>query len=521
MRTLRRELAIAPLPQILQIAAALEQGGDHESAIALLESRMIELPDAAELRFTLGDLLRRLGQPQRAETLLGPLALAGDSNAQHSLALLLQAEGRLVEASRMMAALIEHDPGDAQLLLARITFVEQCQQPQLGYLLCEAALTQHQRDSALHGLAGRLAASVGDFAAARNHYLQALSSADDDAVPSLLHALSAAQRYANAAHPDLLRFREFLARPNLAPSARASGLFALAKANDDIGDFDVAAAAFREGNSLVRASIEWRRESWRSYVSQRLQEPIQPRQSESEGTAAFVPVFIVGLPRSGTTLIADRLSRHPQLRNRDELNLIPFISKRLAEVPASARAQLIPRMSLFAAAHLRQDDAPASFYLDKNPLNFLHLDLIAQLFPNARVIYCRRNARDTALSIWQQYFARGNDNGYAYAFADIQAFSEGCSQLMAHWRRRLNLPIFELRYEEMIANPEQTLGKLNEFLGLPTVARSMPVTAPASFISTSSAWQARQAIYSRSVGRWRRYADHFPELVSLFSDEVA
>jgi hypothetical protein len=174
------------------------------------------------------------------------------------------------------------------------------------------------------------------------------------------------------------------------------------------------------------------------------------------------------------------------------------------------------------AAQLRRDDAPARGYIDKNPLNFRHLDLIAAIFPNAKIIHCRRHRRDTALSLWMQHFAH-DDAAFAYDFASIAEMAAGHDELMAHWRRTLGVPIFDLDYETLASADSEVLRRLVEFLGLaPEALLQAPVSATGPIttvpITTASVWQVRQPLHTRSIGRWQHYAAFVPELTQLFAD---
>ena len=155
-------------------------------------------------------------------------------------------------------------------------------------------------------------------------------------------------------------------------------------------------------NRVVAGFTQWSRKNFRRSVSARLD--AKPLAARSAGEPDCVPIFIIGMPRSGSTLVAEFLSRHAHVRYRGELAWLPFLAQQVAMAARPAVAILQKTASTYLA-QIRQDDAPARFYIDKQPLNFLHLDLIAALFPNARMIHCERNERDTALSIWMQYFA--------------------------------------------------------------------------------------------------------------------
>ena len=132
------------------------------------------------------------------------------------------------------------------------------------------------------------------------------------------------------------------------------------------------------------------------------------------------------------------------------------------------------------------------------------------LFPNARIVHCTRGARDTALSLWVQSFSE-DVQGYACDFADIALVMRDEERLMAHWSERYPEAIRALRYEDVAADPGRQIGELSQWLGLPTDTASSTDTAPEA-IGTASLWQARQPVYTRSIGRWRHYAPYVPEL---------
>ncbi len=170
---------------------------------------------------------------------------------------------------------------------------------------------------------------------------------------------------------------------------------------------------------------------------------------------------------------------------------------------------------------MRRDDTPARGYIDKNPLNFRYLDLIAVLFPTARIIHCRRHRCDTALSLWMQHFAHA-DAAFAYDFAGITEVAAGHDQLMKHWRQALPLPVFDLDYETLASGDPDCLHRLAQFLDVSPehivqAAQATPLPGSAA-ITTASVWQARQALNTRSIGRWRNYAPFLPELSTLFAD---
>src|SRR5262249_3023589 len=147
-------------------------------------------------------------------------------------------------------------------------------------------------------------------------------------------------------------------------------------------------------------------------------------------------------------------------------------------------------------------------YVDKNPLNFRFLNLIFALFPNARVIRCRRGARDTALSLYAQHFAHP-DLDFSYDFASVARVMSDHDRLMAHWRSKLPAQqIIHVEYEAFVAAPDAELERIARFIDAPPARAS--IESGSDIITTASVWQARQPIHKNAVGRWRRYADYLP-----------
>jgi tetratricopeptide (TPR) repeat protein len=234
------------------------------------------------------------------------------------------------------------------------------------------------------------------------------------------------------------------------------------------------------------------------------------------------PVFIVGLPRSGTTLTEQILSAHPLLHGAGELPDLAQLAERVLsdDTPMwQAALQLTDSGSrAAAAAYLTtlHDGTRKGLrrITDKQPLNLFQLAFAAQLFPGARVIHCRRQKRDNALSIWMENF--NSDQRYATAFDDLAFFQGACERLMAHWREALPLKILEVRYEDVVADLKGQAQRLIGFMGVEWDPRCLAFHENDRTVQTPSRWQVRRPLYARSVERWRAYADHLPELLAAF-----
>jgi hypothetical protein len=238
-------------------------------------------------------------------------------------------------------------------------------------------------------------------------------------------------------------------------------------------------------------------------------------------------VFIVGMPRSGTSLVEQILAAHPAVFGAGELTAIGRISllRNRAGLSYGGWLERLDGAALegLAARYLRELRAlapGAERVTDKMPFNFLHLGLVELLFPRARVVHCVRNPLDTCLSCYCNGFAD------AYPFTRdlgaLGAYYRGYAQLMQHWHATLRLPLHALSYEKLIAAPERVIRELVAFCGLPWDDACLRFHASARKVSTPSYHQVRKPLYASSVGRYKAYAEHLAPLrEALGADLVA
>lgn len=496
----------------LQCAQQLVLRGRVELTTDLLNSARARHPRSAEIAFALAGLERRAHREREAEALLREVLAAEPQHAAAALTLarMIGDAGRTRAAAEVLrgAFVVHRQP--VNLAIQAMELLDDYEREADASDIAEAEIAAGCTDPRVHAYAATYAIQLGDFARARERYLYAYAHSAQAPEWNVPFGLASAQRYRSADHPDFALFQACLARKDLSDKARLTLLFGVGKAHDDIGDYQRAAGYFREANALALVLWPRSRKQWRRSVAARMQ--ARPLSVRRENAGDFQPIFIVGVPRSGTTLTAELLARHPHVRNRGEMN---WLWKQSQRVPASGPDRaLLDALAAEYEAHAKQDDAgDARWFIDKQPMNLMHVDLILALWPHAKFIHCRRGARDNALSLWVQSF---QDDTYAYAsdFADIAAFQQGCDKLMAHWQKRHPEAIRALVYEELAADPERHIGALAEWLGLPPrEAEAAPQRAEA--INTASLWQARQPVYTRSIGRWRNYAPYVPELLEF------
>lgn len=499
------------------VRAALLRG-DQVAARTALARGIAEFPDSIELRRIQAALLEQAQRHAEADAAFQSLLDDNPADAISALALgrIRVQDDRTASAGELMRACFS-DPraaGNAELAIAAIEMLDDCDRKHDAAAIARAAIGAHPDDARLHAYAGMLAVQLGEFDTARRHFLFALEHDERAWGWHVAIGLSSAQRYADAGHPDFARFRAGLERAGLSDLARAELHFALGKAHDDIGGYPDAAHHLREGNAIRNRLTTWSRKAWRRTVEARL--AARPFAATAAATPDFTPVFIVGMPRTGTTLLAGRLSRHRQVCNRGELAWLAQLALR-PELTGTPERAVLQTAAAEYAGHVRRDDAgDARWFIDKQPLNFRYVDLALALFPDARVIHCVRNPRDTAFSLWMQCFLE-DVQGYSYDFDDIAQAMRDEQRLMAHWLARYPDSIRSIGYADLVADPDTTVAALArwlEFAPGDTAERAPDATA----ISTASLWQARQPVHTRSIGRWTHYATLVPELSRFSTD---
>ena len=328
--------------------------------------------------------------------------------------------------------------------------------------------------------------------------------------------------------PEIRQHAETALTADRTPSpAKALIGYGLAKHHDRLGDFGAAAHAGRLANAARRRAAG---PLDRPALARRVDGIVATYAGDffadrrRFGVGTDWPVFIVGLPRSGTTLVEQILAAHPLLHGAGELPDLARLAGEYRSSPSDAswRAALhLEERSSLSAAHsyceaIRRSAPPEALRIsDKSPLNFFHLAFAALLFPNARVVHCTRDLRDTALSIWMENFSP--DQKWSTDFGDLAFYAMQYRRLMAHWRDALLLPILDVTYEDTVGDLEGQARRLIDFLGVPWDNCCLDFHSSGRAVQTPSRWQVRQPIYSRSVGRWKRYVDHLPELEQAFS----
>jgi tetratricopeptide (TPR) repeat protein len=521
----RRGLELDPGSAALHnnLGVVLHNSGNNEEAIGCYR-RAIDLdPTDADTHFNLGNALCALGRweqsiaaYERATGLKPDLV-----DAYTKLAATLRRLNRFKQAEACYRQVLQLQPDRAAVYVSLGCVLEE--QGRLGEAerTLKRAMELNGRSAPALVSLGNVHRAHGRFGEAEAHYREALRS-NSDYVYAYLH-LATVKRYSSRNDDDVRSILALLANPSIGDEDRIGLHFTLGKIFDDCGAYDDAFAHYSEGNALNHRTSHFDASQLAAHahrvVSTFDAEFFASRRKH--GCSSELPVFIVGMPRSGTTLVEQIIASHPQARGAGELTKIHDLASEIGTRLGSAGvypevvAEIDPETSRALAAeyeaHLRGCvDAGVVRVTDKMPSNFTHLGFIALLFPNARVVHCARHPLDVGLSIYFQHFRQSHE--YANDFADIGRFYRLYQRFMEHWAQALPLRVHHLRYEDLVTNPEREARALIDFLGLPWDERCLAFHRNERPVRTASAWQVRRPLYSSGIGRWHNYEQHLDPL---------
>jgi tetratricopeptide (TPR) repeat protein len=563
--------ALASFRQAVQLDPALGEAHSNlgqllleqyqaEEALSHCREAVRLRPDLPEAHNNLGNVLREVGRLSEARACytealrLNPNLALTYSNVGQAL----QEEGDLQQAIAWYQQALQRDPNSARIVcnlasafeelgdfdeaVGRYRFALQLD-PQyaeahngLGFVLHEQgkfpeALAEHHEVLRLkpdyatgYCNLGSILEELGSFDEAATAFRDALRRDPNHAGA---YSLLATMLRGRLPTEDLQALRSLLARPHLAPARRLALHFGIAHVLDATAAYGEAAEHLRQGNALCLALWKKQAKTYDPRAHTRAVDdligafsPEWFRRTRGFGLETEVPVFIVGLPRSGTTLTEQILASHSQVHGAGELNFardsLEAVPRALNQAgpPAAHLARLdweaTQQLARWHLARLRDLNADALRIVDKMPDNYLNLGWLYTLFPRARFIHCRRDLRDVAVSCWMTNFRHirwaADPDHIAARFRDYQ-------RLMEHWRAVLPAAVFEVDYEETVADLEGVARRLIAWCGLEWEPACLAFHQTARPIRTASVAQVREPVHKRSVARWRNYQ---PALGLLF-----
>ena len=442
-------------------------------------------------------------EPQRAD------AHCQLGRAQHEL-------GRLSEAIASYRRALALEPGHRQAQLGLATALRLEGGASEAEALCRAILQADPRHAAALSLLGDLCTDRGDFAAAEELFQRALAS---DASSAPVFCSIAAHRRMTSADGAWLEGAESLLATRL-PLAHEIGLrFALGKYYDDLRRYPEAFGEYRRAHELSRRyGASYDREGLEREVEETIRRFDRPFLSQSHpgASASELPVFVLGMPRSGTTLTEQILASHPQAFGAGEVRFWDRAAElfRGAGAGAAARRHALSELARDYLARIGERAGGATRVIDKMPANFLQAGLIHTVFPRARILHMQRHPLDTCLSLYFQNF--GDLHPHAHELDSLAHYYGQYLRITAHWRAVLPpQTLLEVPYEALVADQERWTRRMLEFIGLPWDPHCLDFHQAGRVVITASRWQVRQKINSGSIGRWRNYEEQLAPLKRL------
>ena len=520
----RRAIALDPALAEAHLTlgrALIDQQNDAGAVVALRQAAALA-PQSADIRLQLGTVLSRLNDWQSAAEALTDAAGLAPARVD----IMINLGVVLVELERLDEALAWHEKAaslarDAPAAHAALAVTLRRRQDLAGSIAaCHRTLTlAPERTDIWLTLSANLAA-LGRFAEAEDCCRKVLALNPGSAAAR--RDLAAIGRHTGDTG-EIGRLRAVLDDPTCARTERIAAGMTMGTLLDRTGDYDTAFAAFASANRLIRAGWIEAGEGYdgpglHSYVDWAIATftPALFAACAGWGNPSEVPVFIVGMPRSGTSLVEQIAASHSQVFGAGERKEVGEIVRGLNGTAGHAATtqwghEATRQAATAHIAWLQGLGGPAVRVIDKMPDNARLLGQIALLFPGARVIVCRRDLRDVCLSCHFQHF--GDGLAWTTDLAEAAERAREIDRLLAHWCATVPLPILEVQYEDLVANLETESRRLIAFLGLEWDPACLAFHETERPVMTASVWQVRQPLYSSSAGRWRHYRKHLGPLL--------
>jgi tetratricopeptide (TPR) repeat protein len=506
---------LSALPGGIQLACSKFFDGDRVLAEELVRQYVATHGEHVEALRLLAKMATDAGAEYDAELMLQRAVVLAPEHetARHELALVLLSRQKhtaaRVQVRRLMAASPAHPAYrrlDAEAAAGTGNYKEAL--PLYGELLRE-----NQHDPGLYLAIGNALKTTGKTAEAIDSYHYAITARPG--YGEAFWALANLKTY-RFSEDELTAMRQGEASSNTTASDRYHLCFALGKALEDRGRFPESFDYYERGNALKRATLHYRPQALEQ-VARRQTAVCTPEFFAARGqwgSPSNAPIFIVGLPRSGSTLVEQILGAHSQVDGTLELADIPRLVLELQATAAAVRPgypELLGSLSADACRQLGEKylaDTAAyrtgkPRFTDKMPNNFRHLGLVSLILPNARIIDVRRDPMAGGFSIFKQLFANGQR--FAYSQEEIARYYRMYVELMAHWERVLPGKILRVQYEELVSGLEPTVRRMLDFCGLEFEPGCVEFHRTRRTVHTPSSEQVHQPVYREGLDQWRNY----------------
>lgn len=511
----------------LNLGNALKELDRREEALASYQRAAILAPFRADVHYNHGLLLQEMKRYQEALACLDKtIALAPDfADARNSRGFVLQKLKRYPEALESHERAIALKPDYAEAYCQRGMTLQDLGQHDEARASFDQAIALDPEFAAAYTARARLLMEQGMMAAAEQD-LDTAIKIDPDCLPAYA-ALASLKKYA-ADDPRFEQLESFYARrAELQHSEVLELSFAMGRAWENQGKYDEAFSAYAEGNRLYlldRPYDEKAANEMTEWITSAFSPDFFENFAEASASLPPVsdertPIFIVGMPRSGTTLIEQILASHPALFGAGELNIIDQTIQKNQLVRHNNNDWKVSLSNFRQMGQSYLDEvwkrAPDARYItDKMPSNFRYLGLIHLMLPNAKFIHAMRDPMDSCFSCYSLHF--NGDLDFTYDLGMLGRYYQRYIKVMEHWHRTLPPGrILDVRYEDTVADIETQARRILDYIGLPWDPSCLKFYETKRPVATASVTQVRQPIYSSSVARWKRFEKHLGPLIEI------
>lgn len=394
-------------------------------------------------------------------------------------------------------------------------------------VIFEQLITENPQNVKVLYQLGNLLKSQGKLAQASSYYQQAFTIQPTYSQAHLTY--SSIHKYTDQKDVHIALMLEQHQRNKLPIDNKIQLSFALAKAYEDVGDFLESFKYLEQGNTLRFNRYNYTIESDQLFISNIIKtfnkEAIANIQLVADNSAK--PIFIVGMPRSGTTLVEKILATHTNVHGAGELDYFfqlgtnQFLTEQTGFLFAPLNSYSKKQLENVGHSYLKQIEQlnkDSAYITDKLPFNMLLIGLIKIALPNAKIIHCVREPRDNCLSIYKKNFTTDNYR-FAYNLTTLGQFHNLYRRLMKHWHDIFPDAIYDVHYESLVSNPEPEIRKLLATCNLDWQSECLKFDKSKSTVTTASSVQVRQPMYTSSVGVWHKYQDHLQSLFDALNDD--
>lgn len=503
------------------LGALHQRAKRHEQAISRFEKALAESPDNVPALANLADSLMELDRYDEADEVIDrALKIPADSpTAERTLAGACFRLCRYDDAADCYRRALAAEPADIATLLGLAMSLRFLGLADEALACCDKAARLRPDDPDILRNRGHVLCDLGRLDDAAAAYRNSIRSRPEPRTYELLASVRRHTRY----DADLKAMEALHDRPTTRPEERMIYAFGLGKAFEDLKDYDKAFGFFAEANRIRRNMTPYSI-SEDAPLFGRLKSAFNAEfmaRHQGLGCDDATPIFILGMPRSGTSLVEQILASHPQVYGGGELPDLEIVCKSTMNDLPGAVERLQPadwrRLAERYLARVRDRNESKRHVTDKMPFNFLRIGMIAVMLPNATIIHCRRDPIDTCLSAFKYLFATSGME-WSYDLADLGHYYELYDDLMAHWHHVLPGRIHDVQYERLVAGPEPGIRRLLSAVGLPFDANCLSFQHAKHAVRTRSFTQVRQPIYGTAVQSWKRYEKHLRPLIERFGE---